>query len=378
MSEEHETSVSNISAELSILTLDRMTEQCIEEEALHPRKRPRVSRSDSEDDILNEALSELGDSPKRRCFEVKEDVYQNLEPSEQIKSPPKPCLHKMRSAKPDTPAFPSVIKCVLRMVTRRQKQCDLKDDSNDADCPHPVQCSTPLVQHVKSGSVPGVSRDWQADVDSAPDPIFSTPSVGCIVGKGQLVERVLEMPSKHEVGEDAGGVPGAPDSAVELGPVETGCFSFRSVLEKFEFRSEPDTPSSCSFRPCSLFTSTRAIQEKLLNSTFPSTFKEGLLRKERREELSLLRAQYKKDNLWLQENGAGSGFWETSWVIPQANRVTKRIKRNLWPPSPKEAVAEVLRRFWDWTRGARDAVQPDLRRGWQQCQVPYRHTVGRG
>ncbi|KAK1163439.1 hypothetical protein AOXY_G16925 [Acipenser oxyrinchus oxyrinchus] len=343
MSQEHETSVLNISAELSILTLDKMTEQCIEEEARHPRKRPRVSQSDSEDDILKEALSELGDSSKR-CFEVKEDENQNLEASEQIKPPPKRCLHKMKRAKPDTPAIPSVIKRVLQMVTRRQKQCDLKDDRNDADCPHPVQCSTPLAQHVNSASIPGVSQDWQADLDSAQELIFSTPSAECIVGKGQLVERVLqpvlETPSKHEGGEDTGEVPGAPDSAVELRPVGTGCFSFRSVLEKFEFRSEPDTPSSCSFRPCSLFTSTRAIQEKLLNNTFPSTFKEGLLRKERGEELSLLRAQYKKDNLWLRENGAGSGFWETSWVIPQANRVTKRIKRNLWPPSPKEAVAE--------------------------------------
>ncbi|XP_041078369.1 uncharacterized protein LOC121296667 [Polyodon spathula] len=343
MSEEHETSVLNISAELSILTLDRMTEQCTEEEAVHPRKRPRVSQSDSEDDVLNEVLSDLGDSPKRRCFKVKEDDYQNLEPSELIKSPLKHCLHKMKRAKLDTPAIPSVI---LRVVARgRQKQCDLKDDSNDADCLHPVQCSTPLVQHVNSGSVPSVSQGWRADLDSAPDLIFSTPSVGRIVGKGQLVESVLqpvlETPSKHERGEDFGEIPGAPDSAVELGPVGTGRFSFRSVLEKFEFRSEPGTPSSCSFRPCSLFTSTRAIQEKLLNNTFPSTFKEGLLRKERREELSLLRAQYKKDNLWLRENGAGSGFLETSsLVIPQANRVTKRIKRNLWPPSPKEAVAE--------------------------------------
>ncbi|MGH0115787.1 UNVERIFIED_CONTAM: hypothetical protein FKN15_046972 [Acipenser sinensis] len=264
------------------LTLDKMNEQCVEEEARHPRKRPRVSQSDSEDDILNEALSELGDSSKR-CFEVKEDENQNLEASEQIKPPPKRCLHKMKRAKPDTPAIPSVIKRVLQMVTRRQKQCDLKDDRNDADCPHPVQCSTPLAQHVNSGSIPGVSQDWQADLDSAQELIFSTPSAECIAGKGQLVERVLqpvlETPSKHEGDEDTGEVPGAHDSAVELRPVGTGCFSFRSVLEKFEFRSEPDTPSSCSFRPCSLFTSTRAIQEKLLNNTFPSTFKEGLLRK---------------------------------------------------------------------------------------------------
>lgn len=79
------------------------------------------------------------------------------------------------------------------------------DDRNDADCPHPVQCSTPLAQHVNSGSIPGVSQDWQADLDSAQELIFSTPSAECIAGKGQLVERVLqpvlETPSKHEGGE---------------------------------------------------------------------------------------------------------------------------------------------------------------------------------
>ncbi|XP_041123326.1 uncharacterized protein LOC121325106 [Polyodon spathula] len=336
MLEEYETSVLNISAEFSILTLDRMTEQCIELKAKHPRKRPRVSQSDSEDDVLNEALFELGGSSKR-CFEVKEDENQNFKVGEQIKPQPKPCLHKKR-VKPDTPVIPSVIKRVLQIVTRRQKQCDLKDDSNDAECPHPVQCSTPLAQHVTSGSIPAVSQDWQADLESAQELIFSTPSAECIGGTGRLVERMLETPSKHERGEDAGEVPA--DCAVELRPVVAGYFSFRSVLEKFEVRSELGTPSSCSFRPCSIFTSTRAIQEKLLNNTFPSTFKEGLLRKERGEELSLLRAHYKKDNLWLQENGAGSGFWKTSWVLPRAKRVTKRIKRNLWPPSPKEAVAE--------------------------------------
>ncbi|MGH0121806.1 UNVERIFIED_CONTAM: hypothetical protein FKN15_068792 [Acipenser sinensis] len=399
-----------------------MTEQCIEEEALYPRKRPRVSRSDSEDDILNEALSELGDSAKRCCFEEKEDVYQNLEPSEQIKSPPKnlppqneerearypgfPLCHKKivertharqlaldkkaeqiglekmgmirqpmkrlrglqsesgdnkeevhsvsqdsskrccyevvgdenlnpkekmlspskscrrfaeMEVKPDTPALTSVKTRMNKLATLRRQW----DSQDDADCPSPVYSSshTPAALQVKLVSKPVVSNGRMgrlADLASAIgswEDDFSTPSKKCNTGKELLVESVvqpvLESPSKHEDYEDIQGLPDEGNEDSELRHSVTDSNAFRSVLEKFESNPRQGEPSPASHRPRSLSSSTRAIQERLLNDTTPSLSMASLLRKEREEELSLVRMQPNKENLWLRKNGAGSGFRET-------------------------------------------------------------------
>ncbi|XP_058849626.1 anillin-like isoform X2 [Acipenser ruthenus] len=302
---------------------------------------------------LRDPLSESGDSKeevhsdssKRCCCEVLGD--ENLSPKEKMLSPSKSCRRFAEmEVKPDTPALTSVKTRINKLATQR-RQWDSQDDDDYADYPSPVYSSshTPVALEVKLVSKPGVSKgrtgrlaDLASAISSWEDD-FSIPSK-CSTEKELLVESVvqpvLETPSKHEDCEDIQSLPdeeGNEDSELQLGHSVTDSNAFSTVLEKFESYPRQGEPSPAFHRRRSLSSSTRAIQERLLNDTTPSLFMASLLRKEREEELSLVRMQPNNENLWLRKNGAGSGFRETIGVVSGVTRLIKRIKRNQWPPN---------------------------------------------
>ncbi|XP_041123678.1 anillin-like [Polyodon spathula] len=239
------------------------------------------------------------DSSKRCCYEVLGD--ENLSPKE-ILSPSKSCRRFAEmEVKPDTPALTSVKTRINTLATRR-RQWDSQDDDHDyADYPSPVYSSshTPLALQVKLASKPGVSKgrtgrlaDLASAIGSWEDD-FSIPSKKCSAGKELLVESVmqpvLETPSKHGDCEDVQDVPdeeGNEDSELQLRHSMTDSNAFRLVLEKFEsYPRQGGDPSPVSHRPRSLSSSTRAIQERLLNDTTPSLSMASLLRKTEESEV---------------------------------------------------------------------------------------------
>ncbi|XP_033896683.3 anillin-like isoform X5 [Acipenser ruthenus] len=304
------------------LALEKKAEQIGQEKMgmiRQPMKRLRDLQSESGDN-KEEVHSVSQDSSKRCCYEVVGD--ENLNPKEKMLSPSKSCRRFAEmEVKPDTPALISVKTRMNKLATLRRQW----DSQDDADCPSPVYSSshTPAALQVKLVSKPVVSKgrigrlaDLASAIGSWEDD-FSTPSKKFNTGKELLVESVvqpvLEFPSKHEDYEDIQGLPdeGNEDSELQLRHSVTDSNAFRSVLEKFESNPRQVEPSPASHRPRSLSSSTRAIQERLLNDTTPSLSMASLLRKEREEELSLVRMQPNKENLWLRKNGAGSGFRET-------------------------------------------------------------------
>ncbi|XP_058848585.1 anillin-like isoform X2 [Acipenser ruthenus] len=326
------------------LALEKKAEQIGQEKMgmiRQPMKRLRDLQSESGDN-KEEVHSVSQDSSKRCCYEVVGD--ENLNPKEKMLSPSKSCRRFAEmEVKPDTPALISVKTRMNKLATLRRQW----DSQDDADCPSPVYSSshTPAALQVKLVSKPVVSKgrigrlaDLASAIGSWEDD-FSTPSKKFNTGKELLVESVvqpvLEFPSKHEDYEDIQGLPdeGNEDSELQLRHSVTDSNAFRSVLEKFESNPRQVEPSPASHRPRSLSSSTRAIQERLLNDTTPSLSMASLLRKEREEELSLVRMQPNKENLWLRKNGAGSGFRETIGVVSGVTRIIKRIKRNQWPPN---------------------------------------------
>ncbi|XP_041077018.1 anillin-like isoform X1 [Polyodon spathula] len=308
------------------LALDKRVAEQIGQEKMgmirQPMKRLREPLSES-DDNKEEIHSVSQDSSKRCCYEVLGD--ENLNPKEKMPSPSKSCRRFAEmEVKPDTPALISVKTRMNKLATRR-KQWDSQDGDDHADWPSPVDSSshTPATLQVKLVSKPIISKgrmgrlaDLASAIGSWEDDV-STPSKKCTTGKELLVESVvqpvLESPCKHEDCEDIQGLPdeGNEDSELQLQHGVTDSNAFRSALEKFELNSRQGELSPASHRPRSLSSSTRAIQERLLNDTTPSLSMASRLRKEREEELSLVRMQPNKDNLWLRENGAGSGFRET-------------------------------------------------------------------
>uniref|UniRef100_W5M828 Anillin n=1 Tax=Lepisosteus oculatus TaxID=7918 RepID=W5M828_LEPOC len=136
-----------------------------------------------------------------------------------------------------------------------------------------------------------------------------TPAVASIKSRMNTLaaQRQQDEPSAVSGLEDQSGDQAALETAVR-GDVE-----FRSRVERFEARTPATEPIAPTSRPHSQSSIARTIQEKLLNSQGSSVSKANRLRKEREEELRLVRLQSKSDNIW-KKNDAEASLMEDAVV----------------------------------------------------------------
>ncbi|XP_036400121.1 anillin [Megalops cyprinoides] len=81
-----------------------------------------------------------------------------------------------------------------------------------------------------------------------------------------------------------------------------GDAEFRSRVERFELRPPEDGPSLSTPRPRVLSSFARTIQQKLQSAETPSTSRAERIRREREQELRLLKSQPISDNAWLKRS----------------------------------------------------------------------------
>ncbi|XP_066569971.1 anillin, actin binding protein 2 isoform X2 [Amia ocellicauda] len=287
----------------------------------NPLKRLRDPLSDSDENVPS-VSAEPQECLRRRCHDVSDD--ENLNP---VESPLKRCRRQVETEiKPDTPAISSITSRI-GVLAGQGPHWDTED--NSVESPSSVFLRDgPVAQQRKRGlsTIPSVS-------------VFEDDSS---TGNGQLDQSrdqaVLETSTRglfHSFCVKGGG-DSLNTSASERSQSSEfsliGESEFRSRVEKFEVKTLVGDPLVPTSRPRSLSSMARAIQEKLLNSEVPSASKANRLRKEREEELRLVRSQSKGDNIWLKKNGENTPLSEDSGVIQGMPQKIKRSRRTQWPP----------------------------------------------
>nr|XP_015223406.1 PREDICTED: actin-binding protein anillin-like isoform X3 [Lepisosteus oculatus] len=310
----------------------QMAERAGEEEggvARSPLKRLRDPLSDGEQSRKSEA-PEPQEVFKRRCYDVSGD--ENLNPMEQARSPLKP-LHRQVEmvVKPDTPAVAS-IKSRMNTLAAQRQQWDTEGDGDSVENPSSVFSEEAPVGLPRS-CVSGRDLCSLSSVGMLEDEPSAVSGLEDQSGDQAALETAVRVISQHFSQKDSGELlnTSGSDRSISSEFSLIGDVEFRSRVERFEARTPATEPIAPTSRPHSQSSIARTIQEKLLNSQGSSVSKANRLRKEREEELRLVRLQSKSDNIW-KKNDAEASLMEDAVVTPGLTRIVERNKRTHWLP----------------------------------------------
>ncbi|KAG7468483.1 hypothetical protein MATL_G00143220 [Megalops atlanticus] len=203
-----------------------------------------------------------------------------------------------------------------RKSLKRQREPLANGEQNFPSSPQPPgglkrRCLEPSgEENVKPlqlwGGSPGRSRLRWAEQMVKPD----TPAISSVQSRLQQLNQRREgaaPPAQRCLSDPGrGALSGCDPQAEEEGSRAElrliGDAEFRSRLERFELRPPEDSPSLSTPRPRVLSSFARTIQQKLQSAETPSTSRAERIRREREQELRLLKSLPISDNAWLKRS----------------------------------------------------------------------------
>nr|XP_005988024.1 PREDICTED: actin-binding protein anillin-like [Latimeria chalumnae] len=233
--------------------------------------------------------------PKRRKFSSSiED--ENLPPS--VSGSAKSLLRLIeQEVKPDTPVIPSV-------RARVQKLTEQKRDKRDGETYSPQDASD------SQKPIAGRMDSWE---DETSHSTTTGSEHGSSLRSLEGLRSDLDASASSRESVDIGSSFSSEGSSLSTSRTKSvrGGPAFRSVLEKFEMRPEKQqdlTPLSGGGKTRSVTQTTRAIQEQLLHQheCSPSFFNATRIRREREQELAMLKGQRDGNNPWKEGEKAGN------------------------------------------------------------------------
>ncbi|XP_043937368.1 anillin-like isoform X3 [Protopterus annectens] len=280
-----------------------------------PSKRPRGCQVDAGKDLTaGDKGHKFSDESTKRCVAYIEDI-ENVNPLHTSKGTPLTVLSQFRAQeqeiKPDTPVISSV-KTRIKKLNEQKREWGLEEMECETFSASAHTSSTPRESEI--GSHPGrlcnrkghlsdihtweedelnlalkMSEEHGGQKDDESGAVFAMPRID---GFSVSMEETVDQSEDNSY-----------DSQAEIKVDVSAGRSVTSVIDEFEKLHESST-SLCSVTCASMKQVNKNVTDRFLNElqTPPSLSKISRIRKEREEELKLLRENTERSNPWVEND----------------------------------------------------------------------------